>query len=208
MEEGSGPERSAEEGDVSVPFGDERPDRVAGDFPVVVYDFEAVEGVEAAVELNEGDMVADDQPEVVCVGRLFGVRDQDAVYVLVNEGLDGFAFFFIGLVGLADDEAVVVGETDFFYAGDGVGEEALIDMRNDDAHGPGQPLANGSRSGVVFVTELFGHGQHAQADVFANGRVIIKGFGYIGRGDVQLFRQVVYGGSLSAGHVSISGFDV
>jgi len=122
---------ATEEGDVPVACADEAFYCFVGDGPVVIDDLETIKFVQASVELNNRDLVFCDLAEMVGADRLFCIGDKDAVDVLVDEGFDGLALHFVRFVGLADDEAVVVGKADLFDAGDGVGEKALIDMRND-----------------------------------------------------------------------------
>jgi len=119
---------ASKEGDISVAFADQGSHGFKGNVSVVIDDFKTIEAIEAAVELDDGNMVLSDLMEVVGTGGLFRVGDEDAVDVLVYEGFDGFAFLVEGFMGLTDDEAVVVGKADLFNAGNGIREKALIDM--------------------------------------------------------------------------------
>ena len=59
----------------------------------------------------------------------------------MDKGFDGHAFLFVGFMGLADDQAIVVFGTGFFDACDGFGKEILIDVWNDDPHCFGETMA-------------------------------------------------------------------
>jgi len=170
---------AAEKRNVPVAFADKAPDGFIRCRFVVVDDLETVEGIQATVELNDGDLVLCYLPEMMGIGRFFGNGDQDTVDVLMDKGLDDLSFYFVRLMRLTNDEAVFMRETNFLDAGYGVGEETLVDMRDDHANGPGAAPSKIGGAGIMFIVELFGLFPDALPDGLSYGLVVVQGLGHI-----------------------------
>ena len=62
--------------------------------------------------------------------------------------------------------------------------------------------------GIVLVVELFRLLPDAVSDRLADGRMVVEGFGNIGRGDAELFGQVIDRRSFSAVHGSLFNIEI
>ena len=191
---------AAQERDLPVTFIDQAPDGFVGNAFTIVDDLETVEIVQAPVELNDRDLVFYYLAEMIGDLGFFRVGNKDAIDILMYQGLDGLTFLIVGLMGLADYQAVIVRETYLFDAGDSIGEKALIDLGDNDSDGPRLAPTKIGSPGIVLIVKLFRLFLDTLPDRFANRRMVIESFGNIGGRNAQFPGKVIDSRSFLAIH--------